>query len=414
VESFRLNPDFWTAATMDGILKRGVKLTKKSADLNYKSETNDFDIIEQVVERDAAVEIKIHFSGLLKNEPNMFKALSLFFSKYNACIFTSRDLFLLIWKRCLNSYYIFDPNGRDEDCERDFEDGKCSLMATRYTEHLVHLITKFSDLQPQDEFNIFEISLTQYGKLKEAPIKAAENEEFHKLWAVVNENFAVKTAATGGIHQPISGNEKNASLVVALIALIYSEFELAKLWKPGTVDDIIRYGVAYYKTLRKKFRLDGKRWKNKKPHLNVVDLPEMFLMGAFKATVRKHPFMINGHVADCKSYLESQLTMALHQLFNMPQWPSALLQIDNSVMAVWRDREFFYVFDPFRRNRTGLVVDPDDYTIKGLAVLQMHATFDSFVRVIYMNALKMRRGGKFFIHGIRTGFIPPVQMPLCF
>jgi len=56
VESFRLNPDFWTAATMDGILKRGVKLTKKSADLNYKSETNDFDIIEQVVERDAAVE----------------------------------------------------------------------------------------------------------------------------------------------------------------------------------------------------------------------------------------------------------------------------------------------------------------------------------------------------------------------
>jgi len=51
----------------------------------------------------------------------MFKALSLFFSKYNACIFTSRDLFLLIWKRCLNSYYIFDPNGRDEDCERDFE-----------------------------------------------------------------------------------------------------------------------------------------------------------------------------------------------------------------------------------------------------------------------------------------------------
>ncbi|XP_037721219.1 uncharacterized protein LOC119554403 isoform X1 [Drosophila subpulchrella] len=410
VESFRLNPDFWTAATMDGILKRGVKLTKKSADLNYKSETNDFDIIEQVVERDAAVEIKIHFSGLLKNEPNMFKALSLFFSKYNACIFTSRDLFLLIWKRCLNSYYIFDPNGRDEDCERDFEDGKCSLMATRFTEHLVHLITKFSDLQPQDEFNIFEISLTQYGKLKEPPIKAAENEEFHKLWAVVNENFAVKTAATGGIHQPISGNEKNASLVVALIALIYSEFELAKLWKPGTVDDIIRYGVAYYKTLRKKFRLDGKRWKNKKPHLNVVDLPEMFLMGAFKATVRKHPFMINGHVADCKSYLESQLTMALHQLFNMPQWPSALLQIDNSVMAVWRDREFFYVFDPFRRNRTGLVVDPDDYTIKGLAVLQMHATFDSFVRVIYMNALKMRRGGKFFIHGIRTGCIRPLQV----
>lgn len=410
VESFRLNPDFWTGGTMDGILKRGVKLTKKSAKLNYKSEENDFDIITQVAERDAAVQIKIHFSGLLKNEPNMFKALSLFFSKFNACIFTSRDLFLLIWKRCLNSYYIFDPNGRDDHCERDFEEGKCSLMATRFTEHLVHLITKFSDLKPNDEFNIYEISLIQYGKLKEPKIKGDENQEYHKRWAVVNENFAVKTAASGGIHQPISGNEKNASLVVSLIALIYAEFELAKLWKPDTVDDIIRYGVAYYKTLRKKFRLDGKRWKNKKPHLNIVDLPEVFLMGAFKATVRKHPFMINGHVADCKNYLESQLTMALHQLFNMPQWPAALLQIDNSVLALWRDREFFYVFDPFRRNRTGLVVDPDDYTIKGLAVLQLHSTFDSFVRVLYMNALKMRRGGKFFIHGIRTGCIRPLQV----
>ncbi|KAH8257039.1 hypothetical protein KR038_001742 [Drosophila bunnanda] len=410
VESFRLNPDFWTGATMDGILKRGVKLVKKSVALNFKSQFNDFDIVPQVAERQAAVQIKVHFSGLLKNEPNMFKVLSLFFSKYNACIFTSRDLFLLIWKRCLNSYYIFDPNGRDDQCERDFEEGKCSLMATRFTEHLVHLIIKFSDLQPDDEFNIFEISLTQYGKLKEEPYKKAENEEYHKLWAVVNEHFAVKTSGTGGIHQPISGNEKNASLVVSLIALIYSEFELAKLWKPGTIDDIIRYGVAYYKTLRKKFRLDGKRWKNKKPHLNIVDLPEMFLMGAFKATVRKYPFMINGHVADCKSYLDSQLTMALHQLFNMPNWPAALLQIDNSVLGLWRDREFFYAFDPFRRNRTGLVVDPDDYTIRGLAVLQMHATFDSFVRVLYRNALKMRRGGKFFIHGIRSGCIRPLQV----
>ncbi|XP_068143174.1 LOW QUALITY PROTEIN: uncharacterized protein [Drosophila tropicalis] len=410
VESFRLNPDFWTAGTMDSILKRGVKLTKKSIAYNYKSETNDFDIIPQVADRQASVDIKIHFSGLLKNEPNMFKALSLFFSKYNSCIFVSRDLFLLIWKRCLNSYYIFDPNGRNDVCQRDFVDGKCSLMATRFTEHLVHLINKFSDLTPDDEFSIYEISLAQYGKLKEPKVRKETNMVYHKLWAVVNEHFAVKPAGNNGLQQPISGNEKNASLVVSLIALIYSEFELAKLWSPMTIDDIIRYGVAYYKTLRKKFRLDGKRWKNKKPELNVVDLPEMFLMGAFKATVRKNPFMINGHVADCKSYLESQLTMALQQLFNTPQWPAALLQIDNSVLSIWRDREFFYVFDPFRRNRTGLVVDPDDYRIKGLAVLQMHSTFDSFCRVLYLNALKMRRGGKFFIHGIRTGCIRPLQV----
>lgn len=395
---------------MDGILKRGVKLTKKSISLNYKSEDNDFDILPQVTERQAAVNIKIHFTGLFKKEPNLYKALSLYFSKYNACIFVSRDMFLLIWKRCIDSFFIFDPNGRNELCQRDFKEGMCSLMATRYMEHLVHLITKFSDLNGDDEFSIYEIALTQYGKLKEPLIGKSKAQPYHKLWAVVNENFAVKTGGNSGIQQPISGSEKNASLVVSLIALIYSEFELAKMWRPMTIDDIIRYGVAYYKTLRKKFRLDGKRWKNKKPELNVVDLPEMFLMGAFKATVRKYPFLITGHVTDCKSYLESQLTHALQHMFEMPEWPAALLQIDNSVLGIWRDREFFYVFDPFRRNRVGMVVDPDDYRIKGLAVLQMHTTFDSFVRLIYQNALKMRRGGKFFIHGIRTGCIRPLQV----
>ncbi|KAL7734782.1 hypothetical protein ACLKA6_011068 [Drosophila palustris] len=410
VETYHMNPDFWTAGIMDGILKRGVKLLKKSQSLNYKSEDNDFDILPQVTERSSAVKIVIHFTGQFKNEPNVYKALSLYFSKYNACIFTSRDMFLLIWKRCSNSFFIFDSNGRNDLCLRDFEEGKCSLMATRFVEHLVHLITKFSDLTPEDEFNIYEISLTQYGKLKEAEIVKDKLYHYHKLWAVVNEHFAVKTGGNSGIQQPISGTEKNASLVVSLIALIYSEFELAKTWRPMTIDDILRYGVAYYKTLRKKFRLDGKRWKNKKPELNVVELPEMFLMGAFKATVRKYPFLITGHVTDCPSYLESQLTQALQHLFEMQEWPGALLQIDNSVLSIWRDREFFYAFDPFRRNRVGMVVDPDDYRIKGLAVLQMHTTFDSFVRIIYQNALKMRRGGKFFIHGIRTGCIRPLQV----
>lgn len=397
---------------MDQILKRGIKLVQKSKSLSYHSDDNEFDILPQVSERLSEIKIKINFTGMFKDEPNIYKALSLYFLRFNACIFTSRDLFLLIWKRCENSFFIFDPNGRNDMSERDFMEGKCSLMATRFVEHLVHLITlTMQGIKKDDQFNIYEISLLKYGKLKEDEIIGKSTEfHYHKLWAVVNENYAVKTAANNGLQQPISGSEKNASMVISLIAIIYSEFERTKMWRPMTIDDIIRYGTAYYKTLRKKFRLDGKRWKNKKPELNVVDLPEMFLMGAFKATVRKHPFLITGHVSDCKSYRESQLTRGLQDLFSHPDWPAALLQVDNSTLGIWRDREFFYVFDPFRRNRVGTVVDPDDYSIRGLAVLQIHTTFDSFVRVLYNNALKMRRGGKFFIHGIRTGCVRPLQV----
>lgn len=184
IEGFRLNADFWTAETMDNILKMAEKHIAKCVNMNYKSSDNDYDIIPQISERQAALNIKAHFSGPLIKELNIYKALSIYFSKYNACILCSNSLYLLIWKRCKNFFYIFDPNGRNENGTRDFENGKCALLSTHFVEHLVHFIVNISQTNLEDDFKLYEIFLTCYGKIPDPLPKKPFPKLLHKQWAV--------------------------------------------------------------------------------------------------------------------------------------------------------------------------------------------------------------------------------------
>ncbi|XP_053953048.1 uncharacterized protein LOC128859921 isoform X2 [Anastrepha ludens] len=401
VESFRFNPDFWTSETLDGILATGEKLLKKSINLNYKSPDNDFDILPQILDKQAEVGFKLHFTGPLDSEPNIYKVLSLYFSKYNAAVLTAKDIYLLIWKRCTNTFYIFDPYGRDELCQRDFAQGNCSLMAVIYVEHLVHLLINFSKADVKGEFSVYEISIKSFGKISSPIPNKPFPKRTHRLWAVVNGTYAIIPAVNNGLQQPIAGTEQNGSMIISLLALLYSNIEQASTWRMEVIDELVKFGIAFYKNFLKRLKL------KKKQLLNIVDIPDAIMLGAFRATLKKHPFLYTGHVTNCKSYLESQLTAVVSEVFGS-SYEAALLQIDNSVLAIWRDGEFYYLFDPFRRGKAGQVLDPEDFLTKGVACLQMHSNFESFSRILYQKALKLRRGGKFFIHGINIGCIRPM------
>lgn len=403
VEGFRLNADFWTAETMDNIIKMGEKLTAKSQKLNYKGKNNDFDVIPQIAERQAEVGLKIHFSGPLKSEPNIYKALSLYFSKYNACILCSKRLYLLIWKRCKNFYYIYDPNGRGENCERNFASGKCALMSTHFVEHLVHLIVNISQTNLGDEFHLYEIYLASFGKILDPIPKKALPKRFHKIWTVINDSFAVIPGCNNGLFQPNSAAVHNPSMLISVMAILYGQIERATTWNPDAVDELVRLGTAYYKSLRRKLKLKDNQ------HVIINDLPEKYVLGTYKASLKKTPFFYTGTVTEyCKKFEDSLLTCGLNELFNN-KWDAALLQIDNSVVGIWRDSELFYLYDPFRRGKAGQVLDPEDYLSKGTAVLQLHSNFESFLKVLYQKALKMRRGGKLFLHAIKVGCIKPIM-----
>uniref|UniRef100_A0A1A9WTJ3 Uncharacterized protein n=1 Tax=Glossina brevipalpis TaxID=37001 RepID=A0A1A9WTJ3_9MUSC len=400
--AFRLNADFWTAETMDLIIDMGEKLVEKSKKLFYKSPDLPFDIITEIKDRDALISLKIHFTGPLKSQPNIYKALSLYFSKYNAGILCSKKLYLLIWKRCKNFYYIYDPNGRTENCERDFEKGKCALMSTHFIEHLIHLIVNISQTNMDDEFTLYGIILENYGKISDPMQETPFKKLIRKQWATINEAYALIPSCNYGLTQPNNAQEPNPSMLIAVMALLYNYIERPNTWDTNTVDQIIRLGTAYYKSLRRAMKIKDKS------HVNILDVPDKYVLGQYKASMKKKPFFYTGTVTDyCKKFVDSLLACGLKELFSS-EWEAALIQIDNSVIAVWRDKELYYVFDPFKRGRSGQVIDGDDYKTDGAACLQMHANFDSLLWLLYQNALKMRRGGKFFLHAVKVGCIKPI------
>ncbi|XP_013112017.2 uncharacterized protein LOC106090394 [Stomoxys calcitrans] len=403
VESFRLNADFWSSETMDNILKMGEKLLAKSHKLNYKSMDNDYDILPQIAERQAEIGLKTHFCGPLKSEPNIYKALTLYFSKYNACVLCSKNLYLLIWKRCRNVFDIFDPNGRGENCERNFERGKCAHISTNFVEHLVHLIVNLSQTDMEGDFKLYQILLVSFGKLLQSVAKKPFAKNVHKIWTVVNESFALIPGCNNGLFQPSSALVPNPSMLISVMAILYSLIERPNVWKPDTIDELIRLGTAYHKSLRRKLKLKDNQ------HVHITDLPDKYVLGTYKASLKKDPFFYNGTLSEyCQKFSDSLLSCGLSELFH-ENWEAALIQIDNSVLSVWRDNELFYVYDAFRRGKVGQVLDPDDYMSKGVAVLQMHSSFDSLLRVLCEKALHMRRGGKFFIHAINVGCIKPLM-----
>lgn len=400
VEGFRLNADFWTAATMDNIIDLANKLVTRSEKLNYKSQMNDYDIIPEIKERSALIEMKLHYSGQLTSQPNIYKALTLYFSKNNACVLCSKDLYLLIWKRCMNFYYIYDPNGRTENCERDFKNGRCALMSTHFIEHLVHLIINIGQTDLKSEFSLYEIVLLNFGKIVEKLPRKPFPKRLHRQWAVINYAYALIPSCNYGLLQPKSADEANSSMLIGVMALLYSYIQRPNTWDTNIVDQIIRIGTAYFKSLRSALHL------GKKAHVNIVDVPDKYVLGYYKASIRKNPFFYTGTVTEyCKRFTDSLLACGLRELFSS-QWEAALLQIDSSVVAIWRDDCLYYVFDPFRRGRCGQVLESDK--VRGLAVVQFHATFESMLRMLYQNSLKMRRGGKFFIHGVNVGCIKPI------
>ncbi|XP_075161481.1 uncharacterized protein LOC142234273 [Haematobia irritans] len=406
VESFRLNADFWESETLDNILKMGEKLMAKSHKMNYQSSQNDFDILPQIVERQAEIAMKIHFAGPLKNEPNIYKALTLYFGKYNACVLCSKNLYLLIWKRCRNIFDVFDPNGRGKQCQRDFLNGKCSHISTNCVEHLVHLIVNISETNINDEFQLYEISLINFGKplvaLGGSSAKSSPK-NFHKLWTVVNESYAVIPGCNNGLIQPSSPAIPNASMLISVMAILYSFIEMPKSWRPATIDDLIRLGTAYTKSLRRKLKLKDNQ------HLGINDLPDKYVLGFYKASMERKSYFYNGTLTErCKKFNDSLLSCGLNSLFH-DGWDGALVQIDNSVMGIWKDQELWYLYDPFRRGKVGQVLDPEDYLSKGVALLQIHTRLDSLLRVLFEKAFAIRQGGKVFIHAIKVGCIKPLM-----
>ncbi|XP_055845210.1 uncharacterized protein LOC129911430 [Episyrphus balteatus] len=388
VGSFSKNPDYWSAQTIDSIIHSGIELFHKSIDRKYENLTSDFDIIPELTEKQATIDIKLHLTASLTEEPNILKALTLFFDRFHAGILWVENLYFLIWKRCMDTFYIFDPNGRDMDCKRNSIEGKASLMAIQTIEHIVHLILNYSEVESAADFNLYEINLKDFGKLSN-PMNLQVLKLPKKLYAVVNRFYSIIPALSG---LPILSGGKptddNPSLMTSYLALVYSQIDPPREWTVQVIDDLIKFGKKYHND----FICDNRLKK-----LNIADLPEVLLFGNYRVLVEKKAFVESGHVVDCRSYRASQLTLALKNF--LLNYNFGLLEVDSSIFGLWKERNMFFVFDPFKRGPAG---QAGNFSKSGTGCLQIHLNLNSLCRMMFINSISIKTDGNFFLHGIRV------------
>lgn len=372
---------------ISNILEQGETLHEESIVMQYKDQKGDFDIIPEITEAECSVEMFLHFSGPLTGNPSLLKVLYLFFQRYNAAILICEDMYLLIWRAGKDFFKIFDPNGRDDKgCSSN--DGKAALIITSPIEHLVHLILNMSSLTPSQNYVLYEIKLSNFGHLP-APIDKSEPVKTRKkLYMVVNKYFALIPSTTG-IPSPLSKDETNSSLMVSYIALTYKDLDPPMHWTVNIVDNLIKYGTTRYRD----FVYERQILK-----CTIAHLPRDLIFGNFRAFIRIEPFVCLGTISKSDSWKSSNLTTSFTDFFK--DHAAGILEIDASSFAVWKDSNYYYVLDSFKRGSLGKAnEDPND---PGNGYLQLHINLTSLCRVMCDNAKIFMTNGIFFFHSVKV------------
>ncbi|XP_055375832.1 uncharacterized protein LOC129608374, partial [Condylostylus longicornis] len=367
---FTNHPKTWDTKIMNKIISEGENHWKRSCLKRFRNSKGDFDILEYFEDKDVGISIEKLKEGKFDKSTNLFKIFTLVFQNYSNIIFQHKDICILIAKKTEKTFYIFDPNGRSFKCNREVDKGKASLITVESIEGLIYLIYYHSWKQYPAKYLNFIYRIYRIGL---------------KRFCVINRYYAVITG-TIGIKRPKYYDDENASIIIASIVLLYSYVDPAQHWQPRTINALIQYGQQYYSTLRKSRNL-----KN----VQIKDLPSNLVLGAYSGHFTLIPYLESGFIENTSSYRRNPLRRALIEYFQ--NYNEAILQIDNTYLAIFKNEHFFYVFDPMERNKNGLPFEGKNR--RGGAILQIHINFESMCKIIYMNALKIITKGYFHLHG---------------
>lgn len=294
-------------------------------------------------------------------------------------MFCCEDMYLLIWKQSHETFNVFDPNGREENgCSS--ATGLATLITTSFMEHLVHLILNLSSLAPMSTYVLYEIKLSSFGHIPDPIDKTSAPKKPKKLYQIVNKFFALIPGASG-ILNPLTKDEINPSLMVAFITIAYIELDPPIFWTVSIVDNLIKYGTIRYKD----FIFERQIIK-----CTIGHLPKDLIFGSYKAGITIKPFQYMGGI--------SNISNSIVEFFK--DYTAGILEIDASAFAIWRDSNFYYVLDPFKRGQ--LCTANEDRKEGGVGYLQLHINLESLCRIMRKNAVNISTNGKFFLHGVKV------------
>ncbi|KAG6441379.1 hypothetical protein O3G_MSEX001723 [Manduca sexta] len=276
---------------------------------------------------------------------NLCRGLRVFFKDNRAGILLTRVLKVVIWKDKV-CYYVFDPAGRDARAYSNYANGTAALINVKDLDSVAEVLLARSIVADQ------KYVLAPVKVLKMADEKCDEDFESDKEltqaekammgYRILNENCAIVNANMHLGDRCFEESKFRQALPIAIVAMTYAKISPPNTWFTKTLDKILRLGnKLFVDCLHPKVMID----------LTIDNIPNEIIVGPYACEIIIYRERVKGQLFTTKECLFNIKT-GLEDFFGH-EYNSGILEFNNYWLGVWRQKDMFYLFDPYPRTNDG-------------------------------------------------------------
>uniref|UniRef100_A0A1B0AA96 Uncharacterized protein n=1 Tax=Glossina pallidipes TaxID=7398 RepID=A0A1B0AA96_GLOPL len=428
---FHINPETtWTSAIVDEVLKRGLMLYSESQtqpnELRSSRKTDASHSITSVrssrklyapQEKNVLREFelmgcKFHIELLSRplspDRPggggdgqrpdfllleNVKAVLKSTMRKHTYFLLCIEQFYIMLWLN-RGAYFIFDVCGRKlDDFKSNDKDCVAMLMCLKTLDNVNHLILNLSGLNKNSPCTLRELKIvkliTPSGNIIQRDYGRRQRE-----YEIINDDYAY---VKGNLHlslNPAALSRNRSALAAGVTALLVSKIDHPAAWNSKVIDKIICFGFNFCQA----------HWLKcaSSDPIDVSEFPTRLNIGQFRAHIELFPKKYTGFWYCVPEFISTELAQTIKRAFGEGH-NKLLLQINYQVYAIWKQKGFIFLFDPFRHRIVGLSDQPDN--IGKYSTVKMFRSFDVFMLVLNSILLDSNRSSHFSLHAMKVRHI---------
>ncbi|XP_063827397.1 uncharacterized protein LOC135076859 [Ostrinia nubilalis] len=320
---------------------------------------------------------------------NLCRGLKAFFKDNRAGVLLTRVLKVVIWKDKV-CYYIFDPAGRDSRAYSNFTNGCAALVNVKDLDSVCEVLLARSLVEDQ-KFVLATVKVLKMVDEKcdedlESDKELTQAEKAMMGYRILNENCAIVNANMHLGDRCFEDAKYRQALTIAVAAMTYAKISPPNTWFTKTLDKILRLGnKLYVDCAHPKVMID----------LTIDNIPNEISIGPYACEIIIYRERVKGQLFTTKECLLNIRT-GLEEFFSH-EYNSGILDFNNYAVAVWRQKDMFYLFDPYPRTNDGL------RSVKtGRACCLMLLNADTMATVFTKNWDYLPATTQFYIHAFKV------------
>lgn len=390
VYGFTKPPHCWTCKDINHVLEIGDQLYRDSLEKNHLHDNDrqlkPNELSDCVTLDEKRIKYKLHepdIAGKTKSKDpqcyDLLRGLVLFFKKHRAGIIQFFEKSVLVWKR--KHYYVFDPTARNANLYVD-ETG-AAILANFFDLQSVNIMLLDRSNIGDSPFIISRVSVHKISKKGDEDKGDGDSldSEARKesQYKIINATKAV-IRGTMNINDDCFGTAKGQqSLCVVLTGLVYYHVTPAAAWHSKTIDKLLLIGNQFYLECLKEMTTD---------EFVLDNIPAFFTVGPLTVELAIYANQHAGFMFKKSNCFFEELLVKFFRKHS-----TAIVEIDKYVVGIWKQRDFYYLFDPYSRG-------PDALTAtEGSACVTMNGSIQSAVETCVRNFPK--RDYIFRIHALK-------------